>query len=252
MCGGVGVFESLRAIVAPPSVTSLLHQIPQAMADCVDQEIKTSVSRYDKAPQNTQLPSFSAGMDSRNCGGAVWNECVGMEVLPAPSIASEEQLDSPTKKSMPRILSIRPFCPDVDKSLKNPCSLLLSASPDHDLGVSNLSTVPAEKRSGKSSIFCTLSPTNVYEPEAQDPPFANFLKACFRCRRCLGFGTDIYMYRGDMAFCSNDCRCEYMLEENRSERVQHHSSTRASREEVDRPAVTEKVSVHAPMISVLG
>eukprot|EP00252_Welwitschia_mirabilis_P010730 TRINITY_DN2418_c0_g1_i1.p1 TRINITY_DN2418_c0_g1~~TRINITY_DN2418_c0_g1_i1.p1 ORF type:complete len:187 (+),score=23.86 TRINITY_DN2418_c0_g1_i1:430-990(+) len=34
---------------------------------------------------------------------------------------------------------------------------------------------------------------------------AHFLQACFLCNRWLA-GKDIYMYRGDSAFCSKECR----------------------------------------------
>lgn len=34
----------------------------------------------------------------------------------------------------------------------------------------------------------------------------SFLDACFFCRRPLGHGKDIFMYRGDAAFCTEECR----------------------------------------------
>ncbi|XP_049392598.1 FCS-Like Zinc finger 5-like [Solanum stenotomum] len=39
---------------------------------------------------------------------------------------------------------------------------------------------------------------------------SNFLKACFLCKRRLIPGRDIYMYRGDSAFCSLECRQQQM------------------------------------------
>ncbi|CAN6461197.1 unnamed protein product [Victoria cruziana] len=36
----------------------------------------------------------------------------------------------------------------------------------------------------------------------------SFLKACHLCRRPLGEGDDIYMYKGDTPFCSEECRQE--------------------------------------------
>ncbi|CAL9045890.1 unnamed protein product [Musa acuminata subsp. burmannicoides] len=35
---------------------------------------------------------------------------------------------------------------------------------------------------------------------------APFLRACGLCNRRLGPGRDIYMYRGEIAFCSLECR----------------------------------------------
>ncbi|XP_040376780.1 FCS-Like Zinc finger 1-like [Oryza brachyantha] len=34
----------------------------------------------------------------------------------------------------------------------------------------------------------------------------HYLDACFRCRRMLAGNEDIFMYRGDTPFCSEDCR----------------------------------------------
>lgn len=41
----------------------------------------------------------------------------------------------------------------------------------------------------------------------------NFLRFCYTCKNILGDGTDIYMYRGEKAFCSHECRCQEMLTE---------------------------------------
>ncbi|KAI3469587.1 hypothetical protein Pfo_026250 [Paulownia fortunei] len=45
-------------------------------------------------------------------------------------------------------------------------------------------------------------------------PSESFLSFCYNCKKNLGQGKDIYMYRGEKAFCSSDCRYrEMMLEE---------------------------------------
>ncbi|CAO2818905.1 unnamed protein product [Amaranthus hypochondriacus] len=43
------------------------------------------------------------------------------------------------------------------------------------------------------------------------PSQQNFLSFCHHCKKKLGEGKDIYMYRGEKAFCSQECRCEEML-----------------------------------------
>ncbi|KAI3833545.1 hypothetical protein MKW98_024544 [Papaver atlanticum] len=40
---------------------------------------------------------------------------------------------------------------------------------------------------------------------------SNFLKACGLCRKKLSPEKNIYMYRGDQAFCSDSCRCRKIL-----------------------------------------
>ncbi|CAN6323087.1 unnamed protein product [Urochloa humidicola] len=38
-----------------------------------------------------------------------------------------------------------------------------------------------------------------------------FLSSCHACSKQLGHGNDIFMYRGDKAFCSSECRYQEML-----------------------------------------
>ncbi|KAI3968900.1 hypothetical protein MKW92_034602 [Papaver armeniacum] len=40
---------------------------------------------------------------------------------------------------------------------------------------------------------------------------SNFMKACGLCRKKLSPLKNIYMYKGDQSFCSDDCRCRKIL-----------------------------------------
>ncbi|PAN06791.1 hypothetical protein PAHAL_1G288700 [Panicum hallii] len=40
---------------------------------------------------------------------------------------------------------------------------------------------------------------------------SSFLQRCFLCHTELAEGRDIYMYRGDRAFCSEECRCRQIF-----------------------------------------
>lgn len=42
-------------------------------------------------------------------------------------------------------------------------------------------------------------------------PSEKFLSFCYTCKKNLGHGKDIYMYRGEKAFCSQECRSQEML-----------------------------------------
>ncbi|GFP84045.1 hypothetical protein PHJA_000548100 [Phtheirospermum japonicum] len=42
-------------------------------------------------------------------------------------------------------------------------------------------------------------------------PSDRFLSFCYECKKNLGQGKDIYMYRGEKAFCSSDCRYKQMM-----------------------------------------
>lgn len=48
----------------------------------------------------------------------------------------------------------------------------------------------------------------------------HFLGACFLCRRPLPAASDVFMYRGDTAFCSEECREEQIeLDEARGREI---------------------------------
>uniref|UniRef100_A0A0D9XD19 FLZ-type domain-containing protein n=1 Tax=Leersia perrieri TaxID=77586 RepID=A0A0D9XD19_9ORYZ len=42
---------------------------------------------------------------------------------------------------------------------------------------------------------------------------ASFLRSCGLCRRRLGPGRDTFMYKGEAAFCSLECRQQHMTQE---------------------------------------
>lgn len=48
-------------------------------------------------------------------------------------------------------------------------------------------------------------------------PPADFLYACYLCRRRLSPQKDIYMYRGDRAFCSQECRYQQIVSDEEKE-----------------------------------
>ncbi|GFY85054.1 mediator of aba-regulated dormancy protein [Actinidia rufa] len=51
-------------------------------------------------------------------------------------------------------------------------------------------------------------------------PSESFLSFCYSCKKNLGQGKDIYMYRGEKAFCSSECRYkEMMLEEEEEDEM---------------------------------
>uniref|UniRef100_A0A0A9SUT9 Uncharacterized protein n=1 Tax=Arundo donax TaxID=35708 RepID=A0A0A9SUT9_ARUDO len=49
-------------------------------------------------------------------------------------------------------------------------------------------------------------------------PCSSFLRACSRCRRELSPNKDVYMYRGDQGFCSQECRWQQTLIDEARER----------------------------------
>ncbi|RCV31338.1 hypothetical protein SEVIR_6G174800v4 [Setaria viridis] len=57
----------------------------------------------------------------------------------------------------------------------------------------------------------------------------SFLKACSLCRRDLSPSKDVYMYRGDQGFCSEECRWEQILVDEARERQAAGSKERQRR-----------------------
>ncbi|XP_068641042.1 FCS-Like Zinc finger 14-like [Aristolochia californica] len=64
---------------------------------------------------------------------------------------------------------------------------------------------------GNSAVFFTSPQVAVPAAGKED-----FLSSCYLCRKKL-HGLDIFMYRGDKAFCSVECRCQQMLTDEMKE-----------------------------------
>ncbi|CAH2044670.1 unnamed protein product [Thlaspi arvense] len=68
-------------------------------------------------------------------------------------------------------------------------------------------------------------------------PDSGFLEHCFLCRRKLLPAKDIYMYKGDRAFCSVECRSKQMvMDEEESLRRENFSFMAVKTTETDSPA----------------
>ncbi|KAI4366579.1 hypothetical protein MLD38_022440 [Melastoma candidum] len=70
-------------------------------------------------------------------------------------------------------------------------------------------TIPTRNSRGHSPDFLVM--------EAAGPGHY-FLGTCCLCKRQLIPGRDIFMYRGDSAFCSHECRQQQMKQDERKEK----------------------------------
>ncbi|KAL5551252.1 hypothetical protein UlMin_001428 [Ulmus minor] len=81
-----------------------------------------------------------------------------------------------------------------------------------------------------SSSFSSSSPRSgrFYDARFEEPQ-PHFLEACFRCKKPLSENRDIFMYRGDTPFCSDDCRAEQIDMDEAKEKNWNLSSIKAMR-----------------------
>ncbi|KAL6984199.1 hypothetical protein U1Q18_017576 [Sarracenia purpurea var. burkii] len=63
-----------------------------------------------------------------------------------------------------------------------------------------------------------ISPRNHRRDSGDLIDTAHFLRSCSLCKRRLVPGRDIYMYKGDSAFCSLECREQQMNQDDIKER----------------------------------
>ncbi|KAL9234337.1 hypothetical protein vseg_009220 [Gypsophila vaccaria] len=63
----------------------------------------------------------------------------------------------------------------------------------------------------------------------------HFLESCFLCHKPLGPNNDIFMYRGNTPFCSEECRQEQIEVDEAKERSRNMSSTYRAHRKGDTP-----------------
>lgn len=88
-----------------------------------------------------------------------------------------------------------------------------------------------ECRNNELPNFCKNANEKTALPEVKDSsevltsfPTSDFLRFCYSCKKELD-GEDIYMYRGEKAFCSLDCRSEAILIDEEMEKVNNDSES---------------------------
>uniref|UniRef100_A0A0E0ESI0 FLZ-type domain-containing protein n=1 Tax=Oryza meridionalis TaxID=40149 RepID=A0A0E0ESI0_9ORYZ len=91
------------------------------------------------------------------------------------------------------------------------------------LGVVGLQIVLAQTRHhhqqhGHVVLKQMVSPPPAARHRRRRRPCGDFLTACSLCRRVLGPDKDVYMYRGDQGFCSEECRWQQITTDEARER----------------------------------
>ncbi|KAK3428885.1 hypothetical protein EUGRSUZ_E00328 [Eucalyptus grandis] len=98
---------------------------------------------------------------------------------------------------------------------------------DMEAGFSESFHAPMKNVARSSPVASPRSPATArfYDARFEDHHQPHFLETCFLCRRRLGSNRDIFMYRGELAFCSEDCRQEQIEMEETKERSWNLSSS---------------------------
>ncbi|WOL12012.1 FCS-Like Zinc finger 17 [Canna indica] len=90
-------------------------------------------------------------------------------------------------------------------------------------GVEGLLILIDQREKGPSNVVIksAVSTCKLQMPQAcnlcKGLPELSFLKSCFFCRKELNPSRDVYMYRGDQGFCSEECRSHLILRDEREE-----------------------------------
>ncbi|CAJ1940988.1 unnamed protein product [Sphenostylis stenocarpa] len=80
-------------------------------------------------------------------------------------------------------------------------------------------------------------PSSIFQPPT-------FLDQCFLCEKRLLPGKDIYMYKGDRAFCSVDCRCKQIFTDEEEAMQKEKCSLAAMRPTSSSPSSSSSTSRH--------
>ncbi|KAF8105596.1 hypothetical protein N665_0157s0165 [Sinapis alba] len=95
----------------------------------------------------------------------------------------------------------------------------------------------------KSAVMVTAISSDLRRGNSHQD--SGFLEHCFLCRRKLLPAKDIYMYKGDRAFCSVECRSKQMImDEEESFRRENCSFMAVKATKPDSPAPTSSGGGH--------
>ena len=78
------------------------------------------------------------------------------------------------------------------------------------------------------TLMATVSPRNHRRNSSDVVGTGHFLRSCSLCKRRLVPGRDIYMYRGDSAFCSHECRQQQIIQDERNEKCSFVSAKKGA------------------------
>ncbi|XP_004241979.1 FCS-Like Zinc finger 1-like [Solanum lycopersicum] len=96
--------------------------------------------------------------------------------------------------------------------------------------LTSLSSMSSSSSSSSSMSSPRFAGGRNYSDTTRFQQQPHFLDACFLCNKPLGFNRDIFMYRGDTPFCSEECRQEEIDNDEAKEKKLNLSASKALRE----------------------
>ena len=89
---------------------------------------------------------------------------------------------------------------------------------------SSIRNLSSSSSSSSSSSVSSPRSARFYDARFEDHQ-PHFLQACFLCKKPLADNRDIFMYRGDTPFCSEECREEQIEIDEAKEKKRNISSS---------------------------
>lgn len=142
--------------------------------------------------RNSQLSLFSSGLEKKSPFGSANS---GLENTFSPRVISASEME--LSEDYTRVVSYGP----------NPRTTHIF----DDCVVESCCGVVGFSDGRKADGFCG--------DQSMSYPSENFLSFCYSCKKNLGQGKDIYMYRGEKAFCSSECRYKEMMLDEKMEKL---------------------------------
>ncbi|XP_059275810.1 FCS-Like Zinc finger 1 [Lycium ferocissimum] len=89
-----------------------------------------------------------------------------------------------------------------------------------------------------SSPRSVVTAAGKYYNNRVEEPQQHFLDACYLCKKRIGDNCDIFMYRGDTPFCSEECRQQQIEKDEAKEKKRNISSIKAMRKKEQRQSTS--------------
>lgn len=110
----------------------------------------------------------------------------------------------------------------------------------------NISSFSSPVSSSTSSSVFSPRSGRFFDARFEESHSPHFLEACFLCRKPLGGNRDIFMYRGDTPFCSEECRQEQIEIDEAAEKKRNLKAFRIKKDSKNSASKSSSSSSSSP------